>query len=347
MQFPQIRKKLEAIENGEAPEGSHAAQERVPRRRAVPSGSSAPAPQPKQAPKQAPQQPKQQPKQAPKPKQQPKQAPQQQAQPQQVSQPQPQPQAQPKPKQASRSRRKSAPKPQTKQQPKQQPVPAPAPTLLVTPELVTDVKLGTIYTRFHTNIKSVKRLTHVAEQMLADEKDVADDLFRAQVVQIESAFDFFMHEFTVFGMTKIFLDEWDDTREFRAYPITMKDFRAGIKSPDDDAWFAKTVMRAYEKQPLISYLRFTEALRTIGISLEALEKSSQGRLDARTLRTIVDQASSRRNQIAHQTDRAHASRKQNDIDAEYVRTMLSDIRMVVNAVYEAALEKSAKSSTGK
>lgn len=320
MQFPQIRKKLEAIENGEAPEGSRAAQERVPRRRAVPSDSGTPAPKP-------------QVKQTPKPQQQPKQ--------------QPQAKQQQQPKQQPRAQQKQAPKQQPKSAPKAQPKSAPVSTESVRLEPVTDVKLGTIYTRFHTNIKSVKRLTHVAEQMLADDKDVADDLLRAQVVQIESAFDFFMHEFTVFGMTKIFLDEWDDTREFRAYPITMKDYRAGVKSLDDDAWFAKTVMRAYEKQPLISYIRFTEALKMIGISLEALEKSSQGKLDARTLRTIVDQASSRRNQIAHQTDRAHASRKQNDIDAEYIRTMLGDIRMVVNAVYEAALEKSAKSSTGK
>ena len=47
----------------------------------------------------------------------------------------------------------------------------------------------------------------------------------------------------------------------------------------------------------------------------------------------------RRNQIAHQTDRAHADASQADITEKYVTARIAEIDSIVMALHQAALEK--------
>ena len=47
----------------------------------------------------------------------------------------------------------------------------------------------------------------------------------------------------------------------------------------------------------------------------------------------------RRNAIAHQNDRSHASAEQNDITKEFVEDYMSKIKTIVNAIHSLAEDK--------
>lgn len=49
----------------------------------------------------------------------------------------------------------------------------------------------------------------------------------------------------------------------------------------------------------------------------------------------------RRNEIAHQNDRSHASAEQTDITKEFVEDYISKIEAIVNAIQEIAEETDA------
>ena len=54
---------------------------------------------------------------------------------------------------------------------------------------------------------------------------------------------------------------------------------------------------------------------------------------------IVEDLFRRRNVIAHQNDRSHASAVQNDITKEFVSDYISKIEAIVNSIHEIAEEK--------
>jgi hypothetical protein len=47
----------------------------------------------------------------------------------------------------------------------------------------------------------------------------------------------------------------------------------------------------------------------------------------------------RRNEIAHQNDRSHASAEQNDISKEYVQEKIQEIESFVSTIHTFALQK--------
>ena len=88
-------------------------------------------------------------------------------------------------------------------------------------------------------------------------------------------------------------------------------------------------MTAYE------YLK--DQMNMLGISLVDILKSAFSEKD-KPQKVIID-LYDRRNQIAHQTDRAHADASQADISEEYVKERIAEINTIVMALHQAALEK--------
>lgn len=54
---------------------------------------------------------------------------------------------------------------------------------------------------------------------------------------------------------------------------------------------------------------------------------------------MVTELFQRRNEIAHQSDRSHASAEQKDITREYVEDYIGKIELIVNAIENIAVEK--------
>ena len=52
---------------------------------------------------------------------------------------------------------------------------------------------------------------------------------------------------------------------------------------------------------------------------------------------LISEMFKRRNEIAHQNDRSHATAKQNEISKEFVVEYIKNVKSIVNAIHELAL----------
>lgn len=80
-----------------------------------------------------------------------------------------------------------------------------------------------------------------------------------------------------------------------------------------------------------STVSFLEQAERAGISTKELLED----YDA----ILITDLFQRRNAIAHQNDRSHASAEQNDITKEFVKDYISKIKTIVNAIHSLAEDK--------
>ena len=80
------------------------------------------------------------------------------------------------------------------------------------------------------------------------------------------------------------------------------------------------------------------ALGYAGLMKKAFPRSKEETSQKDGAKIITD-LFQRRNAIAHQNDRSHASAEQNDITKEFVKDYISKIKTIVNAIYSLAEDK--------
>ena len=133
----------------------------------------------------------------------------------------------------------------------------------------------------------------------------ASEIWRSQIVFLDSALDFYIHEVAKLGIIKIFNNEWDETNQYREIKVSMD--------------FALRLADSYENaDDLLGEI--DEILRTVG--LEA-NKDKKGTVDA---------LYKRRNQIAHQSDRLPNVPDKQPIDETEVQNYISSIESLVSEI---------------
>lgn len=90
------------------------------------------------------------------------------------------------------------------------------------PNRTIPFELTAIMTRFVSNLSAIKAQFDLAEQLKADGNLQYKDILRSQVVFLDSAFDFFMHEATKYGMVQIFQGIWEKTEKYNNFTVRYK-----------------------------------------------------------------------------------------------------------------------------
>lgn len=89
--------------------------------------------------------------------------------------------------------------------------------------LIVRFEMEEIKQHFDESMSVVEGMFAVAKNLLDNENETqAENIWRAQVVFIVSAFDFFMHEITKFGLGKIFDGEWNPTIKYSNINISLE-----------------------------------------------------------------------------------------------------------------------------
>lgn len=117
----------------------------------------------------------------------------------------------------------------------------------------------------------------------------------------------------------------------------MRHVERGLNDPSAIQWFVECINEAYSRDVMTAYEYLKDQMNMLGISLVDILKDVFPQKD-KPQNVIID-LYDRRNQIAHQTDRAHADASQADITEEYVRARITEIEAIVRALHQASLEK--------
>jgi len=216
---------------------------------------------------------------------------------------------------------------------KQQPVP------------VVSFSLQEIKAHFDSSIASIRRQFDVARQLKeAGFEDDQKNIFRSQIVFLESALDFYLHELNKYGLMQIFNSAWDKTEPYKNLKIPMRHLEEGLKAPETSGWFLEFISEAYSRDVFTSFEYMKDQMNMLGLKFsdllnQAFPPSSDPTIPSKTGKQIIRDLYDRRNQIAHQTDRSHANATQNDITENYVLSCISDVEILVTHLHTAAINK--------
>ena len=199
-------------------------------------------------------------------------------------------------------------------------------------------ELDQIMQHFVETIQAIKAQFDVADGLRLSGKIIeGENIWRAQIVFLASAFDFYMHELTKYGLCEIFNENWDRTDKYEHLQINMKVIEVALKSGEDIDWFLDYINGYYRAITMVSFESVRDQFSLLGISLPDVADSAFYQIGETEktrdkLRRRLNELFGRRNIIAHQTDRAHADARIKMITKEIVQDFINDVEKIVGAI---------------
>ena len=209
-------------------------------------------------------------------------------------------------------------------------------------ELPIQFSLKEIKEHFEESLNEVKAQYTVADLLNknGNEND-GKTIWRSQVVLAEGLLDFFIHEMSKFCLFKMFTGQWTKSEKYYRFIVPMSKVEDAINTVNSKDWFFEYLNDRFSRDVFLSHESMKDQLNLIGIDFSktmerAFSKESKDLI--KYGKKVVIDLFQRRNDIVHQNDRSHASAKKQDITKEFVEKYITNIELIVNAIYDIALD---------
>lgn len=204
--------------------------------------------------------------------------------------------------------------------------------------------LAEIKQHFDESLNGVKSQYAVADSLLADGNEAGcKTIWRSQIVLAEGLLDFYIHEMSKFCLFRMFTGQWDKTDKYSVFQVPMSRVEEAISAAESRDWFFDYLNSRFSRDVFLSVESMRDQLNLIGIGfVPVLVKAFPKPKDEESKKygtQVVKDLFQRRNDIAHQNDRSHASAEQTDITKEYVEDYIEKIEKLVGAIQTIAVEK--------
>lgn len=167
-------------------------------------------------------------------------------------------------------------------------------------------------------------------------------VWRSQVVLAEGLLDFYIHEISKYCLVRMFSGTWPKTEKYKFFQIPMEKVESAIAALESNDWFFEYLNKRFSRDVFLSCESMRDQLNLIGIPFnKVMEKAFPRGNEQDSIRIgkeTIAMLFQRRNEIAHQNDRSHASAEQTDITKDFVEDYISKIESIVNAIQEIAEE---------
>ena len=209
-------------------------------------------------------------------------------------------------------------------------------------ELPIQFSLKEIKEHFEESFHEVKAQYTVADLLNknGNEND-GKTIWRSQVVLAEGLLDFFIHEMSKFCLFKMFTGQWTKSEKYYRFMVPMSKVEDAINTVNSKDWFFEYLNDRFSRDVFLSHESMKDQLNLIGIDFsKTMERafSKESKDPVKYGKQVVIDLFQRRNDIAHQNDRSHASAKKQDITKEFVEKYITNIELIVNAIYDIALD---------
>lgn len=190
---------------------------------------------------------------------------------------------------------------------------------------VIKFELNEILQHFNENIEAINAQFLVADELVLEGKlEDGKNIWRSQIVFLESAFDFYMHEITKYGLGKIFDGDWKATEKYKNIKVKMEIVEEALKDTKNTNWFSEFVNRFYISVTMVSFDSVKQQMNLLGIKIQEVANGAFWEPDSTEktrdkLKRRLKELFERRNLIAHQSDREHTNAKKKDISKEIVK----------------------------
>ncbi|MCR5535780.1 MAG: hypothetical protein K6F05_00015 [Succinivibrio sp.] len=206
----------------------------------------------------------------------------------------------------------------------------------------TQFSLSEIKKHFEDSMESIKAQYDVADALLEKNNSGCKTIWRSQVVLAEGVLDFYLHEMSKYCLFRMFVGEWKKSDKYASLMIPISKVEQAIDSADSD-WFFSYLNERFIRAVFLSKDSMKEQLNLISIDFnQVVLKAFPNKNKESSIKKgskIIEDLFIRRNAIAHQNDRSHASAKQHDINKKFVVTCIANIEAIVNSIHAIAIEK--------
>lgn len=194
-----------------------------------------------------------------------------------------------------------------------------------------------IEAHFRENIASVEyKFAVVAALREIDKPEEADDVLRTQIVFLESAFDFYLHEIVKLGIVCMFKGFRDKTDKYDKLMIEMHYLERALSESEDYSWLRDWINKEFSSKTLMSFDSFNDVCKLLGLNIKNIADGSfyeEGSREStsKKLKNFLSELYRKRNVIAHQSDRRLADAERQTVAEEYVRVSIQHIKDIVKA----------------
>ena len=209
-------------------------------------------------------------------------------------------------------------------------------------ELPIQFSLKEIKEHFEESFNEVKAQYTVADLLNknGNEND-GKTIWRSQVVLAEGLLDFFIHEMSKFCLFKMFTGQWTKSEKYYRFMVPMSKVEDAINTVNSKDCFFEYLNDRFSRDVFLAHESMKDQLNLIGIDFsKTMERafSKESKDPVKYGKQVVIDLFQRRNDIARQNDRSHASAKKQDITKEFVEKYITNIELIVNAIYDIALD---------
>lgn len=192
--------------------------------------------------------------------------------------------------------------------------------------------ISEIEQHFFESIKKVEDLTLIYEK-INDES-----LLRAQIVFLDSAFDFFMHEITKFCLSEMFEQNLKRTTQYNKIEINLNQLHKILDEDNRNKAFLECINSYYQSKSILSFKSIQIQFNLLGldcrkISHKCFPKDNKDKSE-KAFNEFFDCLYSKRNCIAHQSNRSHLDATIESISLDFVSNAIDTTKKVVTAIVE-------------
>lgn len=205
-------------------------------------------------------------------------------------------------------------------------------------------ELDEIKNHFDEDLFAIRSMSNVYQQLDEEQNETSSELIlRSQVILLESAFDFYLHELTKFGVNKMFEKSWEPTEKYKRIILRLELVEKIINDEVDENWFLEYISQYYSKDTMVSFKTLSGQISLLGLDIQEIADRAFCEVNS-SEKTIVQMKKAigelymRRNIIAHQSNRGHEDAMHYQISESQVNEFIENIEKVVNAMHDVANE---------
>lgn len=193
------------------------------------------------------------------------------------------------------------------------------------------VKIFDVRAHFNENIKDVEAKFELAKREVKTDLHSAEEIWRSQVVFLESSLDFYIHEIVKYGFLKIFNGDWEETeqsRNFRLrFPLLMKMYKDAGNAAQS---LSDEIDEINRENCFLNFDNMQNNLKMVGLKVDGKYKP------------FVNELYGRRNKIAHQSDRIPGSAEKCVIKETDVKSYIKKVKEIVSSIDEQVKENNKR-----
>lgn len=210
---------------------------------------------------------------------------------------------------------------------------------------IVKFQLNEIKEHFDENLQYIQSQFDIADELFQKgREEEARNIWSSQIVFLESAFDFYLHELTKFGLSEMFAGNWDKTKKYHNLSVRMSVVDKALNAREDSGWFLEFVNEFYREITLVSYESVKDQMNLLGLNLQKVadavfhERNSTIKTKDK-LKRALEVLYRRRNMIAHQSGRRHSDAQKVEITKDMVEKFIEDIEKIVEEIHKLAKQK--------